>query len=184
MSWKQNQFLRRDILCLSLKLRKIMSFKPKPSLLKTFVDSQFRVMLVYEFQTKGNSDEDICWGSVWSYVNLWVLNKSEFLWRDFSSLSLKLCKFMSFKEKRILMKTFLESQFRVMWVYEFQTKRISSQDICWVSVWSYSSLRILNKTDFLWWPLVSLSLKLCKFMSFKQNRVLMKTFAESQFGVM
>ena len=176
--------LRRHLLSLSLKLFKFTNFKQNRFLMMTFGESQFEVMYIYEFQTKSSLYEHIWWVSVWSYLSLWVLNKSIFLWRDFSSLSLKLCKFMSFKEKRILMKTFLESQFRVMWVYEFQTKRISSQDICWVSVWSYSSLRILNKTDFLWWPLVSLSLKLCKFMSFKQNRVLMKTFAESQFGVM
>ena len=28
--------------------------------MKTFVQSQFEVMLVYEFQTKANSDVDIC----------------------------------------------------------------------------------------------------------------------------
>ena len=38
------------------------------------------------------------------------------------SLSLKLCKFMSFKQKLILMKTYVESQFEVMSVYEFHKK--------------------------------------------------------------
>ena len=37
---------------------------------------------------------------------------------------------MSFKQKRILMKTFLESQFEVMEVYEFQTKANSYEGIC------------------------------------------------------
>ena len=40
-----------------MKLRKFISFQPKPSLLKAFVESQFEVMYVYEFQTKANSDE-------------------------------------------------------------------------------------------------------------------------------
>ena len=53
----KSQFLRTHILGLSLKLRKFMSFKPKPSLLKTFVESQFQVISVYEFQTRANSDE-------------------------------------------------------------------------------------------------------------------------------
>ena len=44
--------------------------------MKTLVESQFEVMYVYEFQRKANSDEDICWVSVWSYVSLWVSNKS------------------------------------------------------------------------------------------------------------
>ena len=37
-----------------------MSFKPKQILMKTFIESQFDVMSVYEFQTKSNSYEDIC----------------------------------------------------------------------------------------------------------------------------
>ena len=47
--------------------------------MKTFAGSQFEVMYVYEFQTKANSDEGICWITVWSYVSLRVSNKSEFL---------------------------------------------------------------------------------------------------------
>ena len=46
--------------------------------MKTFVESQFEGMYVYEFQTKPNSYEKICWVSVWSYVSLSVSNKSEF----------------------------------------------------------------------------------------------------------
>ena len=42
--------------------------------------------------------------------------------------------FMSFKQQRILMKTFVESQFEVIYVYEFQTKGNSDEDISWVSV--------------------------------------------------
>ena len=57
--------------------------------MKTFVESQFEVMEVYEFQTKANSQEDI-------------------------GLTLKFRKFMSFKPKPILPKTFVESQFEVM----------------------------------------------------------------------
>ena len=37
-----------------------MSFKQKRILMKTFVESQFEVIYVYEFQKKANSDEDIC----------------------------------------------------------------------------------------------------------------------------
>ena len=37
-----------------------MSFKQKQILMKTFVESQFEDMKVYEFQTKANSYEDIC----------------------------------------------------------------------------------------------------------------------------
>ena len=37
---------------------------------------------------------------------------------------------MNFKQKLILMKTFLESQFEVMEVYEFQTKVNSYADVC------------------------------------------------------
>ena len=36
---------------------------------------------------------------------------------------------MSFKPKRILMKIFVESLFEVMYVYEFQTKANSYEDI-------------------------------------------------------
>ena len=207
-----------------------MSFKQRRILMKTFVESQFEVIEVYEFQTKlnsyentcwvsvwsclsfkfetksnfyedicwasissyvrlwvsnlRNSYEDISWSSVWSYVSWWVWNKSEFLLRHLLSLSLKLPKFTSFKEKRILMKTFVESHFEVMSVYQFQTKVNSYEDVCWPSVWSDVSLWISNKSEFLWRHLLSLSLKLCKFISFKQNRILMQTFVESQFEVM
>ena len=50
------------------------------------------------------------------------------------NLSLKLCKFTSFKQKRILLKTLVESQFEVMVVEEFQTKANSYEDICRISV--------------------------------------------------
>ena len=41
---------------------------------------------------------------------------------------------MSFKQMRILMKTFAGCQFQVIEVYEFLTKANSDEDICWVSV--------------------------------------------------
>ena len=135
--------------------------------MKRFVESQFEVIYVYEFQTKANSYEAICWASVWSYWSLQVSNKTWFLWRHLLSLSLKYCKFMSFKRKRLLMKTFVESQFEVIYVYEFQTTANPDQDICWVSVWRYVNLSVSNKSQFLWRHLLSFSLKLCKFMSFK-----------------
>ena len=153
-----------------------MSFKPKWILMKTFVECQFSVMWLYEFHTKRNSSEDISWVSVWNYATLSVSNESKFLWRHLLSLSLKLCKFMSFKPKRIRMKTFLESQFEVIYVYEFQTKVNSYEDICWVSVWSYLSLWVSNTSEFSWRHLLSLSLKLYNFTSFKQKRILLKTF--------
>ena len=99
-----------------------MTFKQERVFMKTFVGSQFEVIYVYDFQTKPNSYQDICWVSVWSYVNLCVSNKSGFLWRHFLSHSVELRKFTSFKQKGILMKTFVDSKFEVIWVYEFQTK--------------------------------------------------------------
>ena len=121
--WVSNksEFLRSHILGLSLKLVKFMSFKPKWILMKTFVESQFRVMWVYEFHTKGNSSEDISCASLWIYASLWISNKSDFLSRHLLSLSLKLSRFTSFEQNRILMKTFVQSYFRLMWVYEFHT---------------------------------------------------------------
>ena len=138
---------------LSLKLCKFMSFKPRHIRGKTFLEPKFEVMLVYEFQTKAISYEGICWVSVWSYLSLRGLNKSEFLWRHLLSLSLKLfkfmsfntsefwsinllslslnwCKFMTFKQERVLMKTFVESQFEVIYIYEFQTTANSYENIC------------------------------------------------------
>ena len=103
-------------------------------------------MTVYEFQTKGNSDEDIRWASVWGYVSLWVATKSELLWIHLFSLSLKFFTFMSFKSEQILTKTFVESQFQVFQVYDFQTKANSDEDISWLSVWNYLSLRVSNKS--------------------------------------
>ena len=161
-----------------------MSFTPKRILMKTFVDSQFENIYVYEFQTKANSDEDICWVSVWSYLSLRVSNKSEFLWRHLLSLSLKLLKLTSFKQNGILMNTFVESHFEVMQVYEFQTKTNSYEDIWWLSVWSYVSLRVSKKSEFWWRHLFSVSLKLSRFTSFKQNRILTNAFVQSQFEVM
>ena len=43
------------------------------------------------------------------------------------SLSLKLCKFIIFKQKRILMNKFIESQLEVLSVYEFETKANSDE---------------------------------------------------------
>ena len=43
--------------------------------------------------------------------------------------SLKLSKFTTFKQRRILMKTLVEPQFEVMLVYEFQIKANSYEDI-------------------------------------------------------
>ena len=42
---------------------------------------------------------------------------------------MKLCNFMSFKQKGILMQTFVESQFEVIYVYDFKTKPNSFEDI-------------------------------------------------------
>ena len=161
-----------------------MSFQPKPILMKTFVESQLEVISVYEFQTKSNSYEDLCWVSVWSYLRLRVSNMIEFFWRHLLSFTLKLCKFMSFKVKRILVNKFVESQFGVMYLYEFPTKASSYEDICWAWLWSYVSWWVSNKSEFLWRHLLSLSLKLSKFTSFQQKPILMKTFIESDFEVM
>ena len=79
--------------------------------MKTFVESHFDVMKVYEYETKANSHEDICSVSFWSYLSLWVSKKSEFLWRHLLRLSLGLRKFMSFIQKGIPLKTFVESPF-------------------------------------------------------------------------
>ena len=161
-----------------------MNFKPMPIFKKTVVGSQFEVIQVYDFQTKPNSYQEIYWVLVSSYVSLCVSNKSGFLWRHLLSLSLDLPKCMSFKQKRILMKTFVRSQFEVMLIYEFQKKENSYQDISWVSVSSYASLWVSNKREFLRTHFLGLSLKLRKFISFKPKRILMKTFVESQFEVM
>ena len=175
--------MRRYVLGFSLKLGKTIGFKPKWILMKTFVESYFRVIWVSEFHTKGNSSEAICWVSVWNYVTLSVSNKSDFLWTHLLSLILKLCKFMSFKQKRFLMKAFVECQVEVMSVYEFQTKENFYEGIPWVPVWSYLTLRVSKKTEFLWRHLLSLSFKLCKFMSFKPNQNLKKAYVESQLEV-
>ena len=37
-----------------------MRFKPKKILIKTFVETQFEVIYVFEFQTKANSYKHIC----------------------------------------------------------------------------------------------------------------------------
>ena len=172
---KKSQFLRRHILDLSLRLRNFMSFKPKWILLKTFFESQFEVIYVYEFQTKANSYEDICLVSFWSDVSLWIWNQSEFSWTHLLSLSLKLFKFMSFKQNRTLMKTFLGIQFEVMEVYGFQRRANPDDDIFWVSVWRSVSFWVSNKSEFSRRYSLSLSLKWWKFMSFKQKRILRKT---------
>ena len=141
-------------------------------------------MRVYEFQTKARSCEDISWVSVLSYVSLWVWNKSKFLWRHLLSLSLKLSKSTSFKQNRIPMKTFLESDFEVMYVYGFQTKADFYEDICWASVWSCVSLWVSHKSYWLWRQLLRPSWKSSKLTSLKQNRIVMKTLVESQFELM
>ena len=110
----QSQYFWRYLLSLSLKLCMLTSFKQKQIPMKTFVEDQFRVMSVYEFHRNGNSSEDICWVSVLSYLSLQVSNIREFWWRHLLGLSLKLSKFTSFKQKEILVKTFVESQFEVM----------------------------------------------------------------------
>ena len=130
-----------------------MSFKIKGILMKTFVDSQFRVMSFHEFHTNGNSSEDICWVSVLSYLSLRVSNKREILWRHFLCLSSKFSRFTSLKHQQIFMKTFVESQFEVMLVWKFQTKANYYEDICWASLWSYVSLWVSKKSEFLWRPL-------------------------------
>ena len=108
-----------------------------------------------------NSYEDISWVSLWIYVSLWVSNKSESLWRPLWSVSLKLCKFMTFKQKRFLLKAFVECQVEVISVYEFQTKANSYDDICWL-----------------------FTLDLCDFMSVIKKTILQKKFVASQFQIM
>ena len=142
------------------------------------------VMYAFEFQTKPKSNEAICWVSVCSYLSLQDLIKSEFWWRHLFSFRLKFCNFISFKQKLILMKTFVESQFEVSQVYEFQDKANSHENICWFSVWSYVNLWVSNKREVVCRHLLSLSLKLCMLMTWKQNRILMKTVVESLFEVM
>ena len=136
------------------------------------------------FQTKADPYKDSAWASAWSYLSLWVSNKSKSWWRYLLSLSSKLCEFMSFKQRRIVMKTFVDSQFEVFYVYEFQTKANSHEDISWNSVSSFVSLWLSNKSQFLWRHLLSLSFKLFKFMNFKQKVILIRTFVESQFEIL
>ena len=161
----------------------VYEFQTKQIPMKTFVEDQFRVMSVYQFHRNGNSSEDICWVSVLSYLSLRVSNIRESWWRHLLSLSLKLSKFTSFKHQRIFMKTFVESQFEVMLVCEFQTKANFYEDICWASVWSNVNLWVSNKSELWWRHLFSLTLRWSKFTSFKQNGILMKTFVESQTEV-
>ena len=71
-----------------------------------------------------------------------------------------------------------------MWVYEFHTKANFFGGICWFSVWSYLSLWVSKKRGFLWRHLLTLSLELLKFTSFKKMRIFTKTLLESQFQVM
>ena len=146
--WVSNksEFFWRHLLSFRLKLSNFTSFKKKRILMKKFVESQFEVIYVYDFRTKANSNEDICWVSVWSYLYLWVSNNSEFLWRHLQSLTLELCEFMSFIQKGILLKTFVESQFKFIYLYEFQTKANSDEHISWGSIWRYLTLRVSNKT--------------------------------------
>ena len=82
------------------------------------------------------------------------------------------------------MKTFAESQFEVMSVYVFQAKANFYEDISWASIWTYVSLSISKKSEFLWRYSLSLTLKVSEFTSFKKNQIVIKTFVESQFEVM
>ena len=134
------------MLSLSLKLYRFKSFKPKRIFMNTFAEVQFEIVYVYEFQTKVNSYEGICWVPVWSYLSWRVSNKTEFLWTHLLSLSLELWKFLTFKQNRTLMKTFGESQFEVIYVYAFQIKANSYEDISWGSIWIPLNLRVSNKT--------------------------------------
>ena len=59
MSFQQKRILRNKFVESQFEVNKFMSFKQKRILSKTFVQCQFEVMLVYEFQTKVNSDERI-----------------------------------------------------------------------------------------------------------------------------
>ena len=64
MSFKQQQILMKTFVESQFEVIYFMSFKQQRILMKTFVESQFDVIYVYEFQTKGNSGEDISWVSV------------------------------------------------------------------------------------------------------------------------
>ena len=155
-----------------------MSFKQKPFRMKTFVESQFEIISVYEFPTKANSYKGICWVSVLSYVILSVSNKSDLWWRHFwssvwSYLSLRVSCKTEFLWRRLLSLSLKLSTFTTF-----------KQDICWFAVWSYVSLWVSNKNEFLGRHFFSLTLKLFKFTSYNQNWILMKTFVESQFEVM
>ena len=161
-----------------------MNFKKKRILMKAFVEAQFRVMLVYEFHTNGNSFEDVCWVSVWSYLSLRVFKKSQFLWRHSLSPTLKLCHFISFKQKWILLKTFVESQFEVMSINKLEKNANFDEHISWASVCSCVSLWVSNKSQFLRRHILGLSLKVHKLISFEPKWILLKTFVESQFEVM
>ena len=179
-----SKFFWRNLLSFSLKLGNLTSFKQKRILVKTFLHSQFEVIYVYEFQGKPICYEDICWVSVWSYLSLGVSNKTKFLWRHLLSLGLKLSMFTNFKQQRILIKTFVESQLEDMLIHWFQARANSYEDICWGSVWSYVSLWVSNQSEFSWRHLLSLGLKFSLFMSFKQNRILIRTFVECQSEVL
>ena len=161
-----------------------MSFKPKWILLKTFFESQFEVIYVYEFQTKANSYEDICLVSFWSYVSLWIWNQSEFSWRYLLSVSLKLHKFIVSNKSEFLRRYLLSLSLKLFKFTSFKQKPNSYEDICCVSASSYLSLWVSNKIELLWRHFLSFRLKLCKFMSFKPKHILMKTFFESQFEVL
>ena len=64
MSFKQQRILMKTFVESQFEVIYFISFKQQRILMKTFVESQFEVIYVYEFQTKGNSDEDISWVSV------------------------------------------------------------------------------------------------------------------------
>ena len=140
-------------------------------------------MWVYEFHTRANFYGGICWFSVWSYLSLWISKKRGFLWRHLLRLSLELLKFTSLKQMRIFTNTLVDSQFEVMRVSQFQTKANCYEDICLVSVWTFLRLWLWNQSKFSRRHLLSLSFKLCKFMTFQQKRILMKTFVECQFEI-
>ena len=161
-----------------------MGFKPKRILMKTFVESQFVVMYVYEFLTKANSYENICLVSLWSYLSLRVSTKTEVFWRHLLSLSLKLYELNISNKIELIWRRLLSLSLKLSYFMSFETKANSFEDICWVSVSSYLILWVSNKRGFFWRRLLSLNLNLYKFTSFKQKRILMKTFAGSQLEVL
>ena len=59
MSFKQKRILMKTFVRSQFEVMLIYECRKKQILLKTFHESHFRVMLVYEYQTNANSYEDI-----------------------------------------------------------------------------------------------------------------------------